>query len=196
MKNFNKCTLSIDDLAIITQNKSDTTTEYKIIGYLKIIKTIIMATIAQQGEDKVKQATPSSINEKIENETWQRVSKFINSNTDDITARIHELEKEWDIERYLGVNMSTLAMSGLAAGAVSKNKNWLILPAVVLGFFFQHSVQGWCPPLPIMRLLKLRTRKEIEQEKYALKILRGDFNDLQTLSLADIEKLKKAIKLS
>jgi hypothetical protein len=155
-----------------------------------------MATKTKRGEDKVKQATPSSINAKIENETWQRVSKYLNSSEDEITGRIHELEKEWDIERYLGVNMSTLAISGLSAGVATKNKKWLIVPAIVLGFFFQHSIQGWCPPLPIMRLFKIRTRKEIEQEKYALKIVRGDFIDLRTLSSADIEKLKQAIKLS
>lgn len=155
-----------------------------------------MATITYQGEDKVKQATPSSVNKKIENETWQRVSEYINSSTDEITARIHELEKEWDIERYLGVNMSTLAMSGLAAGALSKNKNWLIVPAIVLGFFFQHSVQGWCPPLPVMRLFQLRTRKEIEQEKYALKLIRGDFDNLKNVSAEEMEKLKQAITKS
>jgi hypothetical protein len=155
-----------------------------------------MATKTNEGADRIKRATPSSINQKIENKTWHRVSHYVNSSTDKIAARIDELEKEWDIERYLGVNMSTLAMSGLGASVATKNKNWLIVPAIVLGFFFQHSVQGWCPPLPIMRLLKIRTRKEIEQEKYALKIVRGDFDDLQSLSLSDIEKLKKAIKLS
>jgi hypothetical protein len=155
-----------------------------------------MATITRQGEDKVKQATPSSTNQKIENQTWQRVSQYINRSTDEIMARIHELEKEWDIERYLGVNMSTLALSGLAAGTLSKNKNWLIVPAIVLGFFFQHSVQGWCPPLPVMRLFKLRTRKEIEQEKYALKLIRGDFDNLEIVSAEEMEKLKQAIKRS
>ncbi len=92
--------------------------------------------------------------------------------------------------------MSTLAMSGLAAGAFSKNKNWLILPAIFLSFFFQHSVQGWCPPLPLLRKLNIRTSKEIEQEKYALKLIRGDFNNLQNVSAEEIENLKQAIKKS
>ena len=143
--------------------------------------------------DRVKRATPSSMNEKIENETWQRVSSYLNKSEPVISARIKELDKEWDIERYLGVNMSTLAFTGLAAGAITKNRNWNILPAVVLAFFFQHSVQGWCPPLPILRLLKLRTRREIEQEKYALKIIRGDFNDVSTESPQSIDDLRKAI---
>ena len=145
-----------------------------------------------EGRDRVKRATPSSINQKIENETWQNVSRYINSNGNEITARIHQLEKEWDIERYLGVNMSTLALIGVAL-TYFVHINWLILPAIVLLFFFQHSVQGWCPPLPIMRLFKIRTRKEIEQEKYALKIIRGDFSSVTNVKLSEIGTLKEAV---
>lgn len=149
-----------------------------------------------QNQDRVKEATPSSINEKIERETWQRVASYENKSVEAVSARIEELNKEWDIERYLGVNMSILAMTGLATAAFSKNKNWNILSAIVLAFFFQHSVQGWCPPLPILRHLKIRTSKEIEQERYALKIMRGDFDDITTVSGHEIEKLKQAIKTS
>jgi hypothetical protein len=154
-----------------------------------------METSAQD-QDRVKEATPSSINEKIERETWLRIAGYENKSTEAVSARIEELNKEWDIERYLGVNMSTLALSGLAVGALSKNKKWNILPAIVLAFFFQHSVQGWCPPLPILRRLKIRTRKEIEQEKYALKVIRGDFDDITKVSRHEIEKLKQAITKS
>jgi hypothetical protein len=151
-----------------------------------------MAT-STQNEDRVKEATPQSINEEIEKDTWQRVKAYANRSPEEISARINELDKEWDIERYLGVNMSSLALTGLAIAALSKNKHWNILPAVVLVFFFQHSVQGWCPPLPILRHFKKRTSKEIEQEKYALKILRGDFNNLSPASTHSVDDLKNAI---
>ena len=154
-----------------------------------------MATTSHD-EDRVKEATPSSINKKIERETWLRVASYESKSVEEVSARIEELNSEWDIERYLGVNMSSLAMTGLATAALSKNKNWNILPAVVLAFFFQHSVQGWCPPLPILRLLRIRTSKEIEQEKYALKIIRGDFNDVNEVSEQEIERLKQAITKS
>ena len=151
-----------------------------------------MATAAEN-KDRVQQATPSSINEKIEADTWQRVQSYTNSNKDEISARIRKLDKEWDIERYLGVNMSTLALTGLAL-AYFVHINWLILPAIVLIFFLQHSIQGWCPPLPILRLFKIRTAEEIEQEKYALKIIRGDLDDVTNTSNQDVEALKRAIK--
>ena len=147
-------------------------------------------------EDRVREATPESINEKIENDTWTRVASYANKSPQEISARINELDDEWDIERYLGVNMSTLALTGLAIGALSKNKKWNILPAVVLAFFFQHSVQGWCPPLPILRHFKIRTSKEIEQEKYALKIMRGDFKELSSAIGPDVSSLKQAVQKS
>jgi hypothetical protein len=148
-----------------------------------------------QNNDRVKEASPSSVNEKIERETWRTVGSYSNRSTAEISARIKELNKEWDIERYLGVNMSTLALIGVAL-TYFVHINWLILPAIVLVFFFQHSVQGWCPPLPILRLFKIRTRKEIEQEKYALKIIRGDFDDVTKVSQQEIGTLKHAITKS
>ena len=152
--------------------------------------------LTTHNEDRVQEATPESINAKIEKDTWTKVANYHNKSYEEITSRIKELEKEWDIERYLGVNMSTLALAGLATAALTKKNTWNVLPAVVLAFFFQHSVQGWCPPLPILRLLNIRTRKEIEQEKYALKIIRGDFMSLPEPALSDISQIKLAIQKS
>jgi hypothetical protein len=153
-----------------------------------------MATNTNEQDDRVIQATPSSINSKIETDTWNKVSQYMNKSNVEITERIHKVDKEWDIERYLGVNMSTLALIGLAL-SYFVHINWLILPAIVLLFFFQHSVQGWCPPLPILRLFKIRTSEEIEQEKYALKIIRGDFNKLD-ITHPQVHNLKQAITKS
>jgi DNA-binding Lrp family transcriptional regulator len=149
---------------------------------------------ATQNKDRVKKATPTFINQKIERDSWQRVAGYVNKSPEEISARIDKLNKEWDIERYLGVNMSTLALSGLVTAAITKNKKWNILPAIVLGFFFQHSVQGWCPPLPLLRLFKIRTSKEIEEEKYALKLLRGDFDAVGHAQSKEVEKIKEAVR--
>lgn len=45
---------------------------------------------------------------------------------------------------------------------------------MVAGFLFQHAVQGWCPPVPILRRLGVRTEAEIFEEITALRTL-GDF---------------------
>ena len=47
---------------------------------------------------------------------------------------------------------------------------------MVGGFLLQHAVQGWCPPVPVFRRLGVRTQTEIDEERYALKALRGDFH--------------------
>ena len=73
-----------------------------------------------------------------------------------------------------GVMAPSLSLAGIALAAFC-DRRWLALPVVVQSFFLQHAVQGWCPPVPILRELGVRTQSEIDQERYALKALRGDF---------------------
>ncbi|WP_416440383.1 hypothetical protein ACH3O9_11110 [Leeuwenhoekiella sp. A16] len=119
-------------------------------------------------------------NSKIDEQTLENIRRFSKSSSTAISDRISKLDKEWDIERVLETNMSILALTGLALG-VYLNIYWFILPGVVLLFFLQHALQGWCPPVPVFRAFKVRTRPEIDREKYALKVLRGDFNNLDDL---------------
>ena len=75
------------------------------------------------------------------------------------------------LKRYLEMTASSsLALTGVLAGLAGKRKA-LLFPTVVLAFLFQHAVQGWCPPLTLFRSLGIRTRQEIDREKYALKVL-------------------------
>jgi hypothetical protein len=59
------------------------------------------------------------------------------------------------------------------------DRKFFFFPAVVAGFLLQHAVQGWCPPLPIFRRMGFRTQTEIDEERHALKALRGDYRQLQ-----------------
>ena len=70
-----------------------------------------------------------------------------------------------------------MALVGLGLGTFV-DRRFYLLPAAVAGFLLQHAVQGWCPPLPVFRRLGVRTAYEIEEERYALKALRGDFRDV------------------
>ena len=92
-----------------------------------------------------------------------------------ITQRLLALDQEWDVERILETNASFLALGGMFLSLF--HKKFLLLSASVLALLNQHAQQGWCPPLPILRRLGIRTRTEIEYERYALKLLRGDFGD-------------------
>jgi hypothetical protein len=100
---------------------------------------------------------------------------YYETHPDQIPTRLEELDREWDIERTLEANASTLAFTGTMLAA-TVDRRWLALPAIVTGFLFQHAMQGWCPPLPILRRLGFRTAEEINQERYALKALKGDFD--------------------
>lgn len=96
---------------------------------------------------------------------------------EDIDERLRELDYEWDIERTLEINFATVALTGsLLGGLVSKK--WLWLTGVAAGFMVMHTTQGWCPPLPIFRRMGIRTQREIESERCALKALRGDLDEV------------------
>lgn len=127
--------------------------------------------------DRVRRKTAPGILEKIDQEIEARVQFYATQSKGVISARIEELEREWDFERIIETNAASLALTGLGLG-VTVNKKWLWLTGGVLAFLFQHATQGWCPPLPILRRAGVRTRGEIELEKYALKALRGDFENV------------------
>jgi len=94
-----------------------------------------------------------------------------------ISRRIQQLDREWDIERWIETNASSLALTGLILG-LTKSRKYLLLTGTVLSFLLMHAVQGWCPPVPLLRKMGVRTRSEIDREKFALKVLRGDFQDV------------------
>ena len=119
--------------------------------------------------DRVRSSTASHVNEEIDLQTDINIQHYKGKSKAEILERIQMLDKEWDIERVLEVNASTLALSGLILG-LTKNRKWLFLPGIILPFLLQHGLQGWCPPLPLLRRLGIRTRGEIDREKYALKL--------------------------
>lgn len=123
---------------------------------------------------RVDRHTSSETSERLQHQTRASVAYYA-AHPDEIPQRLAELDREWDIERALAMNSSALSIFGLMMTAL-RGRRWLLLPMVVQGFFIQHAIEGWCPPLPILRRLGLRTQFEIEQERYALKALRGDFD--------------------
>jgi hypothetical protein len=123
--------------------------------------------------DRVPDNTSSAINREIRAETEERVRKAL-ANPARIDHRIKELEEEWDIERAIEMNASALAFVGTALGFFV-HTYWLALPALVTAFLFQHALQGWCPPVPVLRRMGFRTSYEIEEERQALKAVRGDY---------------------
>ncbi len=126
-----------------------------------------METMMQSTFDRVRKSTPDAINQKIDQKTHHNIQYYSMQNDMVIKSRIKELDREWDIERVLALNASIFALTGVILGA-TVNKKWLILPTVVTAFLAQHAIQGWCPPLPLFRKTGIRSRKEIDHERYSL----------------------------
>lgn len=123
---------------------------------------------------RVPQHTQEHINERIQRDIRRSVTHYARCNGDAIDERLAELDEEWDIERALEFNAATLATSAITMGLFGR-KRWFLFAGAVTAFLAQHALQGWCPPVPILRRLGFRTAREIDQERYALKALRGDF---------------------
>ena len=142
-------------------------------------------------EGRVRESSFETVNQDIDQQTLENIRRYGYNSSEEIDERMQELSREWDVERVLEVNASTLALSGVLLGTL-KDKRWFILSGVVTSFLLQHGLQGWCPPLPILRKLGLRTRKEIHEERIALKALRGDFN--RVLAITTPEGVLKVVR--
>ena len=133
-------------------------------------------TLTKTSSNRVFENTNPVFNAKILQLTNQSI-EYHAIHPERIDERLKELEEEWDIERVIEANAASLMLAGLIGG-LAFHRKCLGLSCLVAGFLLQHSIQGWCPPVPLLRRLGVRTKEEILRERYALRILRGDFNDI------------------
>lgn len=137
--------------------------------------------------DRVRRHTSANVLRQIDQQIEGSIRFHSKQPVDVISRRIEDLEREWSIERWLETNASAIAFTGTVLG-LTVNRKWFVIPLIVTGFLFQHAVQGWCPPLAVLRRRGVRTRGEIDREKYALKTLRGDFKNLDAEQPAEISQ--------
>jgi hypothetical protein len=140
---------------------------------------------------RVEDHTAPAVNQDIRRRTDARIDHYAHADISDINRRLAELEREWDIERCLETMAPTFTLLGMALG-LTRARRWLFLPAMVQSFFLQHAVQGWCPPIAVLRRLGFRTMREIDEERMALKALRGDFKQVRRASGANSRGRKAA----
>lgn len=137
---------------------------------------------------RVRLHTNSAVNNIIRNQTIESIDSHFSSNENQITDRINELNHEWDMERIIEVNAASLVIISTILGLKCSPK-WFLVTTGVGAFLLQHALQGWCPPVPLARQMGVRTAEEINHEKIALKILRGDFNNCNAAGiLSAVEK--------
>ena len=125
-------------------------------------------------ETRVPKNTPKGINKRICHATGQRVKELAASAGDtEINRRLAYLKTEWDTERTLQANASTLIVVSLLMVRFFDHPGLIWLALGVAAFLLQHALQGWCPPLPVLRYLGFRTSYEIADEIAALQLLRN-----------------------
>ncbi len=124
-------------------------------------KTFIPPTVK-----RVPWHTPESVNAKIHAKTLKRLEE-IGSDPAKISARLSELDGEWDIERALEAHAASVLLGSAVLGS-TVNKKWFLLTGAIGGFLLQHVIQGWCPPVSVLRRLGFRTQREIDNERSVL----------------------------
>jgi hypothetical protein len=141
--------------------------------------------------NRVPRQTASDVNRTIQ-QFIEHSIRHHQKHKNQIPRRLQELDEEWDIERAIEANAATVSLVGLTFGLLGRSR-WFLLPAAVSGFLLQHAIQGWCPPIPVLRRLGYRTSFEIEQERQALKLLRGDYKSAAAGD-ADVEDVLEAVQ--
>ncbi len=125
---------------------------------------------------KVAFHTCNKVNQDIRNKTIICINTYKDGGEAVLSDKIEKLNREWDTERILETNAASVVLLSSIMGYKRKKCCWFLLTGAVGFFLLQHALQGWCPPLPVIRKLGVRTAEEINQEKTVFKSIRGDFS--------------------
>lgn len=120
--------------------------------------------------------------ERVRRRTVESIARAMEGGPKAIEARLRKLDTEWEAER--AFEASTAALMLLGVGLAVRDRRWLALPGVVGVFLLGHALGGRLPPARLMRVFGIRTRRELDHERYALKAARGDFDALDIASAA------------
>lgn len=125
--------------------------------------------------DRVRANTSSSTNERLDAEAQLRLREAAAvPSSDQLTSRIGQLDNEWGFDRTLEAEAALMGLAGLSLG-VLVDRRLLVIPGFVATMLLLHATHGWYPLLPVFRRIGVRTRGEIDRERYGLKAMRGDF---------------------
>ncbi len=109
-----------------------------------------------------------------------RLKKVIEGGPLAICERLAELESEWTAGRAAKASTGVFIVTGLVL-ALTVSLLWLILPIIGGAVMFQYIFGRKSLIGELYHALGFRSGSEIEQEKMALRVLRGDFVLLPTV---------------
>jgi hypothetical protein len=127
--------------------------------------------------DRVRMHTAEEVLRRIDEQTTAQLVHHASATPEAVNRRLDELDREWDTDRAIELEASLMGLFGLALGVV--RPALLTFPMFVGSAVLMHALTGRYPLLPLFRHLGLRTAREINRERYALKALRGDFMHME-----------------
>ncbi len=93
-----------------------------------------------------------------------------------IGNRLRQLKEETSIEQIFAWHDAANVAGGVLLSLVTRKKSWLALPLLVTVVQSVHALYNTRFGTELLRKYGFRTKADIEKEKYALKVLRGDFH--------------------
>ena len=126
-----------------------------------------------------------------EKELPTRLAKIAANGPAAIDLRLEELDSEWTTGRLVKASTGVILIAGFALAAFV-SPWWLILPAIAGVAMAQYVFfcRSWLTN--VFALAGFRSGAEIENERIALRILRGDFRQLPTVhEIEDREALNR-----
>lgn len=123
--------------------------------------------------------TSPAVNQQFDEQLQENLSRYLDADHAAIDRRLGELDREWNVERFIEAEAPLMIGLGIALG-LTRGRKWFGLSAMAASMVILHGVQGWYPLLPIFRRLGVRSQNEIEEERAALRILRGDHEAYRT----------------
>jgi hypothetical protein len=148
---------------------------------------------SQAHTDRIRRLTFKSDLDRIDQGIRDSVRRHANLDQAAISRRIEELDREWPVERALMAGAGTFVWLGLILGGIVKRRLTAI-SAVAGAMLILFAIFGWVPPVLFIRRFGFRTRGEIDSERIALKILRGDFNGIDEGQPDPETRVERALK--
>lgn len=132
--------------------------------------------------DRVRRHTAHEVLRRIDSDTAASLAHCAAAGPQAIAQRLDDLEREWDTDRVLEIEAATMGLLTLALAAAKPRLR--LLPGMVALAVMTHALTGRYLLMPLFRRLGVRTAREIERERHALKALRGDFAGMAGASQA------------
>jgi len=128
--------------------------------------------------DKIRARSPCRLNEQIDHCIATRIEDLATRSDADRQAHLDRLDRAWSVDQAALVGLALVSMASTLAAWV--RPRWLGLAAISTASLLQAATGGGGAVIAVLRRAGLRTRSEIECERYALKALRGDFDFVTT----------------